>query len=181
MLDQGLAERRHRKQRKKGRNANQFVMWIHANYSRQSCWIKVRQKGDTGEKGVMQAKLWWGFTQTIPGSHVESRFDRKETWEKKGVMQTGQIYTETELWACKETAWRRRKENGSSKKKTDQELEQGRNRKSAVEELIPETGRTHPHPSPTPTTEESQLPGACGMGESAYMTITLYKIHIRYR
>jgi hypothetical protein len=27
------------------------VMWIHANQSRQSCRIKVRQKGDTGEKG----------------------------------------------------------------------------------------------------------------------------------
>jgi hypothetical protein len=35
--------------KEKGRNANQVVMWIHAN----------------------------------PSSHVESRFSRKETWEKR--------------------------------------------------------------------------------------------------
>ncbi len=40
------------------------------------------------KKGVMQTKLWCGFTQTIPGSHAESRFGRKETREKKGIMQT---------------------------------------------------------------------------------------------
>ncbi len=83
---------------------------------------------ETKEKGIMQTKSWCGFKQTIPGSHVESRFNRKETREKKGVLQTGRIYTETELWACKETAWRRRKENGSSKK-MDRELERDKNRK----------------------------------------------------
>jgi hypothetical protein len=62
MLNQGSAEKRHG--RKKERNANQVVMWIHANHFRQSS---------------------------------ESRFGRKETREKKGVMQTGRIYTETEL------------------------------------------------------------------------------------
>jgi hypothetical protein len=34
MLNQGSAEKRHGR---KGRNANQVVMRIHANYSRQSC------------------------------------------------------------------------------------------------------------------------------------------------
>ncbi len=67
-----------------------------------------------GRKG--QTKSWWGFTQTIPGSHVESRFDRKETREKKGIRQIGRIYTETELWVIKEITRKERKEKGNGKK-----------------------------------------------------------------
>ncbi len=49
MLDQGPAEKDTGETKEKGHNANQVVMWIHAN----------------------------------PGSHVESRFSRKETREKR--------------------------------------------------------------------------------------------------
>ncbi len=37
VLDQGLAEKGTGETKEKGRNANQVMMWIHANYSRQSC------------------------------------------------------------------------------------------------------------------------------------------------
>ncbi len=37
VLDQGLAEKDTGETKEKGRNANQVVMWIHANFSRQSC------------------------------------------------------------------------------------------------------------------------------------------------
>jgi hypothetical protein len=61
-------------------------------------------------------------------------------------METGLFFG-----ACKETARRRWKENGNSKKKTDQELEQDKNSKgSTVKKLIPRASGTHPYPSPTP-------------------------------
>ncbi len=64
----------------------------------------------------------------IPSSHVESRFDRKETRETKDVRQIGQIYMENRTLSCKErlSGNGRKKENG---KKTDQELERDENRK----------------------------------------------------
>jgi hypothetical protein len=59
MLNQGSAERRHRKN---GHcYANQVVMKIYTNYSWQSCRIKVRQKGDTGETGIVM-QIGWTYT-----------------------------------------------------------------------------------------------------------------------
>jgi hypothetical protein len=129
----------------KGLNANTISNSLYPG-SRAGSRSGRKKTQETKEKDTSRDE---DSRKPFPAVMLNQGLTEKRHGRKKALYKTGWIYTETELWVIKEITQRERKEKGNCKK-TDQELEQDRNRIVSGQIAIPETGRTRIRPSPTP-------------------------------